>query len=197
MKPGTLFWLFFFLLSGTVASAQIRNDADSTSDDVTTPLSPAPPEKPAVDWDQVKQRMVYGGNLGLTFYGGYTFFQLSPQAGYKIKNNLIGGAGLQLLSISSRQQSYWQYGPDVFLRAHFFNVLFTQAQFEYLNFEDYLLPGKRVWNPAMLLGFGYGTYGYSFGLYTNVINNRFNEVIYPGNIYLGGRAFFFRGQIFF
>jgi len=158
-------------------------------------------ENQGLDWKKVKHRLVFGGNLGLSgaSYGNinYTIFQISPQVGYKIKENLIGGLGAQVLSITARKQSYWEIGPDFFLRAHFIDIFFAQAQFEYLNFDDYLLPGKRVWNPAMLLGFGYGTYGYSLGIYTNLIQNRFSDQIYPGNFYIGNLPFFFKGQILF
>jgi hypothetical protein len=194
MKFSPFVLALFLLFSARGIKAQTTTDENQN-------VSTADSSVQAPDWDAIKKRLVYGGNLGLSFfndgYANYTVFQISPQIGYKIKNYLIAGTGMQFVSISSKYNSYIQYGPDFFLRAHVGRFLFTQAQFEYLNFEDYLLPGKRVWNPAFLVGAGYGTYGYSIGLYTNLINNRFNEIIYPANIYIGGRAFLLRGELLF
>jgi hypothetical protein len=184
--------LFVFAMVKTNAQDEGNKDNSNTAD--TTGVQ-------APDWNAIKKRLAYGGNIGLSFLndGGtnFTIFQLSPQIGYKITDDLIAGTGLQFMSISSKYSKYLQYGPDFFIRAHAGRFLFGQAQLEYINFEDYLLPGKRVWNPAFLVGAGYGTYGYSIGLYTNLINNRFNEYIYPANIYIGGRAFLLRGELLF
>ena len=189
------------LFFGSFMQAQVHHAPKENDDDSTLVIHKSQTQTVGIDWSDIKPKLVIGGNVGLSFFSNgninYTLFQISPQIGYKVKEHVIAGAGVQLLSISSGRKSYWEYGPDVFLRAHLLETFFAQAQFEYLNFEDYLLPGKRVWNPAMLFGFGYGTYGYSFGIYTNVIQNRFSDQIYPGNFYVGQRPFFFKGQLLF
>lgn len=199
-----LFWMSLFL--GNYLQAQVN---DSTEVETEEKVSPAIQEDSvqAIDWKAIKQRLVYGGSLGLSFYPPFTLYQVSPQLGYRIKENTIAGVGLQLFGVSSQYSSYVQYGPDIFLRQHLLNIFFVQTQFEYINFENYILPGKRIWNPGLLLGFGYGTYGYSLGLFTDIIQTRNSEFIYPGNIYFGPRTgsgrypngvpFFLRGQIFF
>lgn len=186
-----LFALIYFCLP---SQAQV---VDSTEDEPIVKAPPADTTVHALDWDKVKDNLVYGGSIGLQFYSPYTLFIISPQVGYKVRENTIVGAGVQMFGVTSRYNSYFQYGPDVFIRQHLAETFFAQAQFEYINFENYILPGKRIWNPGMLLGIGYGTYGYSLGIFTDLVQSKNSEYVYPGQIYIGRVPLFFRAQIFF
>jgi hypothetical protein len=202
-----------FLFLGNYIQAQVTDSTsvdqeDSTIVETESNVKPVEEEPvQSIDWDKVKQNLVFGGSIGLQFNGGFTIFELSPQIGYKLKPNTIAGAGLQLFGVTNKYQSYFQYGPDLFVRQHLLNTFFVQVQFEYINFENYILPGKRLWNPGMLAGIGWGNYGYSLGLFTDLIQTENSDLIYPGQIYLGvrkgtgrypyGVPFFLRGQIFF
>lgn len=194
MKGLRIILLFALIYSFFPAGAQVTD----TSDDETVVEKPAADTTVhALDWDKVKDNLVYGGSIGLQFYSPYTLFIISPQVGYKVRENTIVGAGLQMFGVTSKYNSYFQYGPDVFIRQHIAETFFAQAQFEYINFENYILPGKRIWNPGVLLGFGYGTYGYSVGLFTDLVQSKNSEYVYPGQIYIGSLPLFFRAQIFF
>jgi hypothetical protein len=190
--------LFFCLGLQAQDDSTKKDDADD-----------APSDTPAtnVDWDQIKERLVFGGSIGYSYFTPFSVYQISPQVGYKLKEELILGGGIQFFGASSKFASYVQYGPDVFLRQHLIRTFFVQAQFEYINFENYILPGKRIWNPAFLAGFGWGTYGYSIGLFTDLVQTENSQYVYPGNIFIGPRTgqgrypygvpFFFRAQLFF
>ncbi len=206
MKGLSRYFFVVLLFLGTDIFAQ---DIDSTKEEKNA-IKYKQEEDTTVhslNWSEIKPKLVFGGSLGLSFNDGYTFFEVSPQVGYKVKENTVVGAGLQMFGITNKYDSYFQYGPDFFIRQHLLNILFAQAQFEYINFETYALPGKRYWNPAFLLGFGYGTYGYSFGLFTDVLHTKYSEYIYPGHIYFGpktgkgrypyGVPLFFKVQLFF
>lgn len=196
MKSFKILLFTLILLIGNKTFAQVT---DSDNED-ETPKKVVPLEDTTVqsiDWDKLKEKLVFGGSVGLQFYYPYTLFIISPQVGYKVRESTIVGTGLQMFGISSKNDSYFQYGPDIFVRQHIINTFFTQLQFEYINFENYILPGKRIWNPGLLAGFGYGAYGYSVGLFYDVWQTKNSEYIYPGQVYIGGLPFFFRGQIFF
>ncbi|MCX6189676.1 MAG: hypothetical protein NTW54_08770 [Bacteroidetes bacterium] len=196
MKSVKVILITVFLFLGNAIYAQVNNPTkDEQEEEVAKTLEDTTVH--SIDWNAIKPNLVFGGNLGLSYYAPFTLFEISPQVGYKVRENTIVGVGLQLFGVTSKGNSYFQYGPDIFVRQHLLNLFFAQAQFEYINFENYILPGKRIWNPGFLVGFGYGTYGYSLGLFTDVVRTKNSEYIYPGQIYLGGLPLFFRGQIFF
>lgn len=194
MKSFRIILLFALIYIGFPAKAQV---IDHTDDDLPVEKPAADTTVHALDWDKVKDNLVYGGSVGLQFYYPYTLFIISPQVGYKVRENTIVGAGVQMFGVTSKYNSYFQYGPDIFIRQHLAETFFAQAQFEYINFENYILPGKRIWNPGMLIGIGYGTYGYSVGLFTDLVQSKNSEYVYPGQIYIGRLPLFFRAQIFF
>ncbi len=214
MKFLKVMLLFILVLWSYQMQAQITDSTQTDSvieaetENEQQAVVPEPKDSvQAIDWSAVKARLVFGGNLGLSYYAPFTLFEISPQIGYKVKENTIAGIGLQLFGATNKYNSYIQYGPDFFVREHLINIFFVQAQFEYINFENFILPGKRIWNPGMLVGFGYGTYGYSLGLYTDLVQTENSEFIYPGHLFIGpkkgtgrypyGVPFFFRGQLLF
>ena len=194
MKSFRIILLFAFIYFSLPSHGQV---IDSTEDEPVAKAPPADTTVHALDWDKVKDYLVYGGSIGLQFYFPYTLFIISPQVGYKVRENTIVGAGVQMFGVTSKYNSYFQYGPDIFIRQHLAETFFAQAQFEYINFENYISPGKRIWNPGMLLGIGYGTYGYSLGIFTDLVQSKNSEYVYPGQIYIGRLPLFFRAQIFF
>lgn len=91
-------------------------------------------EKPSI-----KDRMFFGGGLGMSFGTGYDFFSVSPIVGYKITDKLAGG-----LMFQYRFTNYKTYTPSIktndygispFLRYNVWGPLFLHAEYEYLNYE--------------------------------------------------------------
>lgn len=112
-----------------------------------------------------KQRMFYGGGLGLQF-GQLTLIDVSPMVGYRITPRI--GLGLDPTYKYYAYRNY--YGPDVDLKTHVlgcglftrilvFNNLFAHAEYEYLSYKvkDTFGQGQKYQThfESILLGAGY------------------------------------------
>lgn len=87
----------------------------------------------------LKERIVVGGGLGLSFGTQQDFFSISPMVGYRVTERLLAGSG-----ITYRYTKYKYYKPAIkltdygvnpFLRYTVFNGIFVQTEYEYLNYE--------------------------------------------------------------
>lgn len=87
----------------------------------------------------LKERIVVGGGLGLSFGSYQDFFSISPMIGYKVTERMLAGT-----SITYRYTKYKyhspaatlnDYGINPFLRYTVFNGIFLQTEYEYLNYE--------------------------------------------------------------
>lgn len=157
--------LFLLLLSSTAKS---QNDT----------IMPAPREK-----IPFKDRLVYGGNLGLQF-GTVTYVDISPTIGYKVTEKFHAGVGATYIYYSekyplSNGQTYTYktdiYGGKVFTRYYVLENLFLHHETEILNLEVYDLLNDKVERKNILsplLGAGYiQRFGESSGLYLMVLFN--------------------------
>lgn len=164
-KLPLLIALFLLLLSSTAKS---QNDT----------IMPAPREK-----IPFKERLVYGGNLGLQF-GTVTYVDISPTIGYKVTEKFHAGVGATYIYYSekyplSNGQTYTYktdiYGGKVFTRYYVLENLFLHHETEILNLEVYDLLNDKVERKNILsplLGAGYiQRFGESSGLYLMVLFN--------------------------
>lgn len=87
----------------------------------------------------LKERIVVGGGLGLSFGSQQDFFSISPTIGYKVTERMLAGTG-----VTYRYTKYKYYSPAIkltdygfnpFVRYTIFSGIFLQAEYEYLNYE--------------------------------------------------------------
>jgi hypothetical protein len=110
----------------------------------------------------LKDRMYFGGNLGLSF-GTITFIDISPLAGVMLTNTLSGGVGgtFQYFNDSRFPEAdNTIYGGRVFLRNNIFQNFFLHTEYESLNLDLYnpiFDRFERDWVPGFFIGGGYFT----------------------------------------
>jgi hypothetical protein len=111
-----------------------------------------------INW---KEKIYYGGNVGLSFYSSGGLIDLSPNVGYKFNKYFSGGLQLIFTNINYRYQnfnySYRFYGGGVFARALVLNWLFLQAEYDILDVpKDFsLVSKKRVIADVPMAGVGF------------------------------------------
>ena len=115
----------------------------------------------------IKERIFYGGNLGLSF-GTQTFISVNPLIGYRITDRISAGLGVNYMYLASNNHnySYSFYGANVFASYTIFkNIneimpfispntsMLIHAEYSLLNVEsfykDYGIEGKWQQNPMM------------------------------------------------
>ncbi len=98
----------------------------------------------------LKERIVVGGGLGLSFSSQQDFFSIAPMIGYKVTERMLAGTG-----ITYRYTKYKYYSPAIklidygfnpFVRYTIFNGIFLHTEYEYLNYEfpDPISPEKTT-----------------------------------------------------
>lgn len=136
--------------------------ASVAQDYVPPQTATAPPPPPSTAAPAFKDRVYFGGNLGLSF-GTITSIQVEPMAGYIIDKERKLSAGLGI--------SYWyykdsryrpefesnSYGYRIFSRYRVIPPLFAHVEFSQQNFEVFNFDGSRGrrWVPFLLVGGGY------------------------------------------
>ena len=152
-------------------------------------------EPPAKGFDP--SRLVFGGNLGASF-GNFTFVNVSPQVGYRLKPNFIAGAGInfiyqQATFFNNDKESIGYAGLNVFARYLPVQFIMLNAQpelnyswgkynFREPNIPDEKLEGKLV--PSLLLGGGLVLgRGFMISAQYDVIQNERSP--YGRNVFLG------------
>jgi hypothetical protein len=147
-------------------------------------LAQEPGERPPTPpvWDTQAPRssggnLFYGGYVGLAFGSGQ-YVELSPLVGYRFSPDF--GAGVGLL-YRYRKDNYYghdvsltDYGANAFARYYLGSGVFTQAEYDYTNYE--YVPGTtsgatdRQGYSAFLAGLGYSTaIGQGAGVYALVL----------------------------
>lgn len=147
----------------TRAFAQQDTD-DYASDDKTKAENPS-----AFDW---KERLVYGGNLGL-WVGSTSFVQLNPMVGVKLKDWWASGVAFNYTYFGNRTNNISYYGPSIWTRVKPLPSLYLHAEFGTLRTSYF---DRNV--PVCLLGAGYISQGgpFSFGLFLmyDVLQNEYS-----------------------
>ena len=121
--------------------------------------------------------LFYGGYVGLAFGSGQ-YIELSPLVGYRFSPDF--GAGVGLLYRYRKDNYYGQdvsltdYGANAFARYYLGSGVFTQAEYDYTNYE--YVPDSisgatdRQAYSAFLAGVGYSTaVGRGAGVYALVL----------------------------
>jgi hypothetical protein len=119
-----------------------------------------------------KNKLFFGGNLGLAFGSYSTLVNVSPQVGYRFNRYLAAGAGINFIYSSNKynfgdvnqnyKEEYGVTGLNVFGRVYPIDYIFVQVQpeanytwlkYHFYNGEpDEKLPNKIV--PSLLGGVG-------------------------------------------
>lgn len=107
---------------------------DGISQDFTHPKEKKRKEKtPFLSWDKVYG----GGGLGFWSSNRITYFNFSPQIGYRITNHYSAGFGITYIYVSDRNYvpaySLNIYGGSIFNRYLITHFLFFHAEYEVIN----------------------------------------------------------------
>ena len=121
-----------------------------------TPENQAKPEKKGLlkDW---KQKIFFGGNVGLSFGRYYTYVEASPLIGYKIHPKVSVGTSLTYIYIkntigyrlstpSSQTVVYYNYSSNIFGISPFTRVFLTEWLFAHGEFN--LLNGDVIYQKS-------------------------------------------------
>jgi hypothetical protein len=134
----TLFFLsFFFVSNPSVGQREIYGDSTS-----------------------LKDRLYYGGNLGLQF-GFFTLIDVSPLVGVMITPKLSGGLGGTFQYFDDNRLQGAQgtsYGGRFFGRYNILPNIFTHVEYESINwktYNDFVNDFRRTWTNALFVGGGY------------------------------------------
>jgi hypothetical protein len=138
---------------------------------------PMPPAWDAHSGRSSGGSLFYGGYVGLAFGSGQ-YIELSPLVGYRFSPDF--GAGVGLLYRYRKDNYYGQdvsltdYGANAFARYYLGSGVFTQAEYDYTNYE--YVPDSvsgasdRQSYSAFLAGVGYSTaVGQGAGVYALVL----------------------------
>lgn len=107
-----------------------------------------------------KDRLYFGGNLGLQF-GTVTLVDVSPLVGVMVTPKLSGGLGATFQYYDDNRFYGAQdtsYGGRVFGRYNVLPNIFTQLEYESINWEAYDNVSenfRRTWSNALFVGAGY------------------------------------------
>lgn len=137
------------------------------------------------DSTSFKDRLYYGGNLGLQF-GTVTLIDVSPLVGVMITPKLSGGLGGTFQYFDDNRFQGGQgtsYGGRVFGRYNILPNIFTQLEYESINWNAYnffLEDFRRTWTNALFIGGGYfapfgSRGGANFTFLYNVLHNNRNS----------------------
>ncbi|BDD00047.1 hypothetical protein [Persicobacter psychrovividus] len=111
----------------------------------------------------LKDRLFFGGNLGLSF-GTITSIEVSPLVGVMINPKLSAGGGFVYQYFQDKRftETYSSsiYGGRAFVRYNLIQNFFLRGEYEVLNLEvGSVTPNgfelKREWIPSTFLGAGY------------------------------------------
>ena len=109
---------------------------------------------------KLKDRMFFGGNLGLQF-GTLTFIDVSPLVGVMVTPKLSTGVGLTYQYYDDNRfqgANGSSYGGRLFGRYNILPNIFTHVEYENINWETYSVVAedfRRVWSDALFVGGGY------------------------------------------
>lgn len=117
-----------------------------------------------------RERLVFGGNMGLSISNSYSFVLAQPVVGYKVTENFIAGGGVTYIywkqsysyvtpgSTSQKTISISDnvYGLNFFGRHSLFGPAFAHIEYQPMNFTSYngYNESKRIWTNALYLGGG-------------------------------------------
>lgn len=122
----------------------------------------------------LKDRLVFGGNIGLSF-GDVTYIAAEPVVGYRLLPNLITGIGLRYIYYRNNYYNYSSsiYGGSLFGRYYVVKGIFGEVSLEGNSLQAYDPVEQeltRIWVPSLLVGAGYSTsFGGGAGFYFSIL----------------------------
>lgn len=142
----------------------------------------------------LKERIFFGGDLGVSFGSDITYIRIAPMVGYNVSPRFSFGLG--------PSYQYWEdrrfvpklessiYGGSSFVRYFLLDQIFLQSEFEVLNLEEIdFNPGDeirqdRVTIPVWFVGGGYGSRIGNGGLFISVMYDIIGDINspYPNDI---------------
>ncbi len=116
------------------------------------------------DW---RDRVMFGGNFWISFWGNAGSLLMQPQVAYKLSDRNTAGLGVtymywsqnyQLQNGTTQKISDNAWGFNIFDRMRLLGPIFAHSEFATLNFNSYNYFGdtKRIWSNSLYLGGGYG-----------------------------------------
>jgi hypothetical protein len=129
----------------------------------TTEYVQKEPPKEKRDTRPLKDRIWFGGGLGLNF-GSVTAIQIEPLVGYKVDQagKFSVGTGITYWYFSDNRYTpsveYNAYGYRLFTRYRFIEQAYLHTEFLNLNaerYDDVTDDIRRIWVPHLLVGGGY------------------------------------------
>ncbi len=139
------------------ASAQDTPPTDSTAVAETPPVEET---KPAKETSTIKDKIYYGGSVGMSF-GSYTMFGVYPMVGYKLTPKLSAGVTFNYQWIQDNRGSTTyessNYGGSIFSRFRIVQPIYLHAEYASQSYEMFSLEGEseRQWVPFFLVGGGF------------------------------------------
>jgi hypothetical protein len=127
-------------------------------------------------------KLVYGGNVGISFSGGGSYILAQPMVGYKIYPKTILGSGFtyiyQSITFNNVKYSTSAYGPILFARQNLFGQIFGHFEYQPINYErtsSVTLKSERIWSNQLFVGGGLGGNGIQVYVLYNLLydNNSF------------------------
>jgi len=167
------------LLFSFVLMAFILCGSNLTAQDDTNPFKGKP----------LKERIFFGGDLGLSFGNQITYIRVAPMVGYNVSPRFSFGLG--------PSYQYWEdkrfvpklestiWGASSFMRYFVLDQIFLQTEFEVLNLEEIdFNPGDdirqdRVTIPVWFVGGGYGSRIGNGGFFVSVMYDLIGDINSP------------------
>jgi hypothetical protein len=160
-----------------------------------------PHQKPGMIPEDFWKKVYWGGNLALSFGSYSSYYEISPNAGYKINNILSVGPQIIYQSYtyhySNANTTFNIYGGGAFARALIIPQIFLQAEYDILSVPNSysILNQARTPSDEKLVGIGLrNSYGGSFSYYLTIlfdVNPTPQSPYYnPGGVSLVPRAGF-------
>jgi hypothetical protein len=179
-----MYKILLFLFLSLNLTAQIIPQAEPIEEEPKEEQEEKPVlfEEPKPAW---KQRMHYGGNVWIQFWGAL-YADLSPMVGYDVtdKGTIVGvGASLvyQGSSVYGQKNNNIAAGGRFFVRQAIWKSIFAQGEYELMNapntennFYNWEVDGStRKWGGSPLIGMGFyqGRSGQQRGSFISVMYN--------------------------
>jgi hypothetical protein len=162
MKTKVLLFLFILLLTQSMKAQDYSTDRNDSL--------------------KLKDRIFFGGNLGLQF-GGFTYIEIAPIMGLHLTEKIDIGSGILYTYSKNNVDLYTNqlYGANIYGQATIFKPVIAHAQFEILqdNFRAATGEISSQWFQAVLVGGGIkqpiGERGYSYLLVLWNLNNSYDS----------------------
>ncbi len=193
------FLLSLFLISMGSVQAQY------VAEDTVRAATPALPKENALERPPLRERLVYGGNVGASFVPGGGFVGIAPSVGYRVNDPFTLGIGatydyywfrVRTFRGEERINSH-ALGARTFALYEFTPGFFAQAEVESINVEDYDPFNDRFfrqWYTSPFIGGGLiqplGRKGFITMAFLYNLNYQAGNPLY-------GRPFIIRSNFFF